>query len=283
MGAYGGPKAMEYDDSIPLADAGERQFASIGDTVVLDGSGSYDSKGNALEYNWFIYSKPQDSEAVLSATNTETSSFVKDAEGVFIIGLIVNNGIGSSPPDYVIISEDNWTVVPFDCPSIESACENAELGDNIYVSEGEYSLGSIDGFTVPERVKLIGAGVEKTAIISSGVKHMAILENNSSIEGFTIYGDRSDDEPLFYGDLIWIDGNDCTVKDNIVITNGRTLTGIKINNSTSGSIHDNVVYTYQNNSYMNCWIINSYNIKCYNNVFAGSANRMGLIFTILRV
>ena len=53
-------------NSAPVANAGAGQSAYVGNTVTLDGSGSFDVDENTLSYNWTFSSRPVGSTATLS-------------------------------------------------------------------------------------------------------------------------------------------------------------------------------------------------------------------------
>ncbi len=87
----------------PVADAGVSQVALVGDTVYLDGSGSYDSNLDLLTYNWDMVSQPKGSVAVLSDPLVEDPDFVSDIPGLYLVSLVVNDGLLDSDPSNVTI------------------------------------------------------------------------------------------------------------------------------------------------------------------------------------
>ncbi|NHA15432.1 PKD domain-containing protein [Thioalkalivibrio sp. XN279] len=86
-------------NSAPVADAGEDQSAFVGETVNLDGSGSFDADGDALAYAWSLLSRPDGSQAALTGADSPNASFPADVEGLFVAQLIVNDGQLDSAPD----------------------------------------------------------------------------------------------------------------------------------------------------------------------------------------
>jgi hypothetical protein len=95
------------ENSAPTANAGPDQSSSVGSTVTLNGSGSTDVDGDALTYVWSFSSVPAGSAATLSNPTSITPTFVIDVAGLYVVQLIVNDGIGPSAPDTVTITTEN--------------------------------------------------------------------------------------------------------------------------------------------------------------------------------
>jgi len=87
---------VSFSNVKPVAVPGGNQAVVEGDTVYLDGSGSYDDNYDELSYNWNIVSKPPDSDAVLSNSNIADPCFVADKAGSYVISLVVNDGFVDS-------------------------------------------------------------------------------------------------------------------------------------------------------------------------------------------
>ena len=88
----------------PTADAGMDQGAIVGSQVTLDGSGSSDADGDALEFSWSFAEIPLGSAAVLIDADTSSPSFVPDLPGAYIAELVVSDGRAENGPDSVTIS-----------------------------------------------------------------------------------------------------------------------------------------------------------------------------------
>jgi len=87
----------------PVADAGVNQIVLVGDTVNLDGSGSYDVNMDPLTYSWNMTSKPKDSLTELIGSETVNPNFIPDTEGFYTINLVVNDGFLDSDPSNITI------------------------------------------------------------------------------------------------------------------------------------------------------------------------------------
>jgi hypothetical protein len=81
-----------YVNTTPVADAGLGQWVAAGSEVILDGSGSWDGDGAHLSYHWTFASIPVGSYAALSYPGDVQPTFIADAEGDYILHLIVNDG-----------------------------------------------------------------------------------------------------------------------------------------------------------------------------------------------
>jgi len=88
----------------PVADAGPAQTVAIGGTVTLDGSGSRDANGNPLGFVWSLVSRPAGSAARITHAGGPTASLVADVEGLYVAGLVVNDGSADSAAATVAIT-----------------------------------------------------------------------------------------------------------------------------------------------------------------------------------
>lgn len=81
----------------PTADVGEDAGAQVGDTVVLDGSGSFDPEdGEVSEYAWELISWPVASRSALIFRDTAAPSITVDAPGEYVASLVVKDSKDAS-------------------------------------------------------------------------------------------------------------------------------------------------------------------------------------------
>jgi hypothetical protein len=88
----------------PVADAGEDQFVTVGQSVQLDGTGSHDPEGDPVSYEWIFKSRPEGSLTFLSNPNSSMPTFTPDKGGRYAVSLMVNDGTLDSDPDECVIS-----------------------------------------------------------------------------------------------------------------------------------------------------------------------------------
>jgi hypothetical protein len=97
-------------DDAPVANAGSDVAVRAGDTVFLDGTGSFDDNtgSEGLSFNWSITSAPAGSTAALTGADTATPSLVIDVPGTYEVSLVVTDSLGQpSEPSIVTISSEN--------------------------------------------------------------------------------------------------------------------------------------------------------------------------------
>ena len=94
----------------PTADAGPDQAIHAGQTVLLNGSASFDDNTHtaSLGFAWTLTQKPAGSTAALSGANTISPTFVADRPGDYKVQLVVtDSNSAASAPDEVLISSNN--------------------------------------------------------------------------------------------------------------------------------------------------------------------------------
>ncbi len=99
-------------NSPPVADAGDDQSVVAGETVVLDGSFSFDVDDDALTYLWSLLEQPDSSSAAILDSGAATTSFLADQDGLYVAQLIVDDGTTASDPDTAVIEARSPNEVP---------------------------------------------------------------------------------------------------------------------------------------------------------------------------
>lgn len=110
----------------PVADSGDDRAVFVGDDVELDAQASFDADGDPVVYQWSLLSKPDTSSAALSSVDQVSPQLTIDEAGVYIVQLIVNDGIENSDPDTVLLTTQNVR------PVAEAGTEQlAETGETV--------------------------------------------------------------------------------------------------------------------------------------------------------
>lgn len=94
---------VSFNNVPPVANAGPTQTVLVGATVGLDGRESADANGDPLTFRWSLTEKPATSLAELDDSTAETPRFVADEPGIYLVSLVVNDGLVDSEPSSVTI------------------------------------------------------------------------------------------------------------------------------------------------------------------------------------
>ncbi len=118
----------------PTAEAGLGLIAYVGDTVVLDGSGSTDPEGDTLTYTWSQVGGPP---VELTRGDTTQPRFDVGAAGTLRFALVVSDGTTDSAADQVEV------VIPHEeIRGVEAGCAT---------TRGPLALGALFGLAALAR------------------------------------------------------------------------------------------------------------------------------------
>jgi hypothetical protein len=95
--------AVSFDNVKPAASAGTNQSVVVGDTVLLNGSGSSDLNSDFLTYTWSIVNAPAGSQAQINNANDARTYFIADVAGTYVVSLVVNDGFEVSDPSNITV------------------------------------------------------------------------------------------------------------------------------------------------------------------------------------
>ncbi|HWR97770.1 MAG TPA: PKD domain-containing protein, partial [Candidatus Methanoperedens sp.] len=87
---------VSFTNLPPVADPGSNLSVLQGETVALDGSGSSDPNLDPLTFRWTFVTVPAGSEAQLSDSGAVQPSFTADLPGLYIVSLVVGDGLAES-------------------------------------------------------------------------------------------------------------------------------------------------------------------------------------------
>lgn len=101
------------DGSVPVANAGPDLTGAEGDLFTIDGSRSYDPYSRDLSYTWAFSSVPETSGLTeLGGSDSPAATFTADVGGVYVVSLVVDNGISRSTPDVAVIQVSSTSETP---------------------------------------------------------------------------------------------------------------------------------------------------------------------------
>ncbi len=136
---------ISSDDIQPLADCGSDQEGRVGYASTLDGSGSSDPEGAEIEYTWAVSSTPECStlgSTSLFDQGTDTPSIIPDCPGLYVVSLVVSDGLHWSEPDFCtidVVADNRMPVAGAGAGGAIPAC-----ADNPFQLDGHSSY-DVDG------------------------------------------------------------------------------------------------------------------------------------------
>jgi hypothetical protein len=93
---------VEPINTPPVCDAGPDLFATVGDRVSLDGTGSTDPDGDTLSHEWSLTARPEGSVHGLIDKTSAIASFFPDVAGTYVAQLTVSDGTDSCTDERVL-------------------------------------------------------------------------------------------------------------------------------------------------------------------------------------
>ena len=192
-------------NTAPVANPGQNQSVNTGSVVSLDGGGSTDADNDPLSYSWSFTSRPNGSNASLSAATSKTPTFVADVAGPYVVQLIVNDGFTPSAPKTVTITAAN-AISDIIVPTTLTVAPGQMIPYNVMlaqpaVADLDITLQSSDtskaalannlitipaGQTTPLRQVLLTGGTAGTATITASAPNHGSATTNVTVQQGTI-------------------------------------------------------------------------------------------------
>ncbi len=115
------------DETVPFADAGKFQHSVVGNTVLLDGRGSYDADGDTMTFTWTQISG---APVTINDANTVLASFVPAVPGWYEFRLDVFDGTVAGVPSTVkvLVVSDGDNNAPVADAGLD---QTVEFGNNV--------------------------------------------------------------------------------------------------------------------------------------------------------
>ena len=153
----------------PVANAGKDKNVVTGLIVTLDGSKSSDPDGDSLSYLWTMVSQPAGSTSALSSVSVVKPSFTPDADGSYVISLLVNDGTVDSAVDTVTVTASSSSG---NTPPVADAGDDQDvvIGLPVILSGGDsydVDLGSYSSFLIDYHWTLVTKPAGSSATLDS--------------------------------------------------------------------------------------------------------------------
>ena len=181
----------------PVAGAGADQLGHVGDTITLNGSGSYDPDNDTItQWEWVVAAQPTGRAAQLTTPDARTTAFTIVKKGEYRISLRVFDGLAWSTADEAVITAVN-------------RCPVADAGDDLSAQAGQAVTLDGSGSFDPDNDSLIYSWA-----LSAPQGSMAQLANPA-----TAHPAFTPDKPGIYtATLIVSDGMCSSSEDSVFIT-----------------------------------------------------------------
>ncbi|MEO0442765.1 MAG: PKD domain-containing protein [Pseudomonadota bacterium] len=254
----------------PIADAGTNQQLALGSNVQLNGSGSSDPDGDALNYQWTLVSSPK--PLSLANANTVTPGLTVNDFGTYVIQLVVNDGQLSSAADTVSLQVSNKRPVA-DAGANRSSVINQSTdfdGSQSYDPDGSDITyrWTLSAFPAGSRASLAGATSANPSITADveGDYVLSLTVNDGSLDSrpdtVTLtasntpntppLADAGSDQPVSVGNTVTLDGSGSSDADGDALAYQWTVispAGVSLNNAEtvapSLTISESATYTIQ--------------------------------------
>ena len=192
-------------NTAPVADPGQNQSVSTWLWSTSTAAVLSDADNDPLSYSWSFTSKPNGSNASLSAANSKTPTFVADVAGPYVVQLIVTDSFGlASAPKTVTITANavsdiivpaTLTVAPGQMVPYNVTLANPLPNDlDITLQSSDTSKAALAnglitiraGDTAPLRQVLLTGGTAGTATITASAQGHASATTQVTVQQGTI-------------------------------------------------------------------------------------------------
>ena len=163
---------------------------------------------------------------------TKSKSFALVIVALFLTSLVV-----VSPA--TVKAQSKTIIVPDDYSDVQTAINNANDGDMVFVKKGTYHTWAVEGLYINKSISLMGENSQYTVLTRYPVEYIhfahatvSIMADNVVVSGFTING--SSIGIIVYGSHDVIKGNNLVNYDTGIYTNNY-YSGFPLNHPKYGS------------------------------------------------
>ena len=108
------PPVVPPTNTAPVANTGADRSVSVTSSVAISGKLSSDAQNDPLTYLWTLSSKPTASIATIDNTRAVETFFIADLPGIYLLQLVVNDGLLNSAVDELRITAEAAPIVAKD-------------------------------------------------------------------------------------------------------------------------------------------------------------------------
>ncbi len=230
----------------PVADSGSDRLVTTGETVTLDGSGSFDNDGDLLTYTWAFASMPPGSSASLSDPFSENPNFIADRDGTYIVSLTVNDGLVDSIPDSLTVTAASGNVPPV---ADAGPNQNVPVGTTVSLNGSSSSDADNDllaySWTLTTKPSGSSAALNSSSAVNPsfiadlpGNYQVKLLVNDGTVDSAPDFvsitaasgnvppvADAGPNQNVGQGSTVNLDGSGSSDGDNDLLTYAWTMTG----------------------------------------------------------
>jgi RHS repeat-associated protein len=237
--------AIVDTNTAPVANAGEDRLAGVSETIILDGSGSFDADSDPLAYQWRFTAIPEGSGATLADASSAAPSFNSDLAGLYTLELVVSDGKTSSAPDAITITAAP-TIVTVPVLTGLTLSEAQTLLQSSGLATGAITTATdatLDAGRIMGQAPEAGTGIDRGSVVSLVVSTGTVADTTSPVVNVSL--DRS---PALYAEgvaaQVTIDASDLVgiasvelALDGTPITLASSVAIIDTTGFAAGSLH----------------------------------------------
>jgi outer membrane protein assembly factor BamB len=154
------------ENHLPVAMIRSISSAKVGETVILDGSGSYDPDGDSISYQWILRQGP--AEVSFADQQAGVTQFVASAEGTYQFELRVSDGKGDGYADIDVEVLSSTEIVETVATPICDPADGSVFQDTLNVTIICNTKGAIIYYTLDESIPSLDNGLFYVGAISLG-------------------------------------------------------------------------------------------------------------------
>ncbi len=197
-------------DNAPVASAGRDRWVRLGDSVTLQGGGSFTPGISSPTIAWTVLEAP--GSALPADPSSAVTTLVPDATGLWRLQISVDSG-AATRSDEVLLHVVDGVVVPTDAATVQEAIALTPSGGYVLIEPGTYLENLV---TIGKDIGFVGLGSEPGDVRLDGGGVGRVLTNDSdeavTLARLTVTGGTASD-----GGGLFIDGSTSLRLDQVIV------------------------------------------------------------------